>query len=863
MNDNTVTCSPNFSISSASFHQPKNALNPLTKQVRDLIKPYEKSRYIPAFQSLFDSTNLWYTSCCNLYFSYRDAYNQSSTVLDPQSFQLSSREFHDFEHTPEGFATTLGLGLTLVSFCFIGSISDKDDEKSHWILRWMNFLLPYIRIFLKQIKWVFKGIRFVLSTLVQFGCHKETLIHLLFPIAAVMAIASVANRIWLRRMQDTRKKLQRDNIKLSEDILLSKTLVHELDVLPGSCDLGAFKRSFIFVLGQDNDEKRDLFYINESGDAEPVSGADALYKGLCDIRVNNIHGIMQHHLAFLLKNKGNSEDVKLSLYKGEANDLTSRYRPGSYVYITNESMDSNNRLCYITENGVLNFDNNNSAKFHQTYQKVVKQQTLAVIPLEELLIMPEIIEFQTKRFQQEPSLPAFKLGTRYQNYVTFTEYRNEQTIQALDPWDAKTAFFSAAMGGFADGLYFYMGTVTLAAFTPQAYMILLVISIALLIACMIVRVYEETVFQRRHKLTCIQPELELSRTACKLLFSKLDALLENSGQVPEQELKDLIDCLRKRASERVSSEVETDTDQQQDYTEETAKQLLMHELWHEAKIAIGLRDQQKHEVKGTPEMAVLGGLFNGLALQGVIASFMFVMATFFYGTLGCPPLFIIGCLVAGIIAIITSCVQAQQQYRTFRLAFDEEEKSFDDEYKSACDAQRASKYNGPPQPADQKLHEILKDTLDYIDSTSFEPPLDYMVVEWCEVGRLFLAGLNKGDKASFELFYNFLKKYDELWFMPVVVFISAICFATAFVLQYIAKTFAPTPPNYIEVRQGKQILKCEYDDKASLFNAPSPLTQISFLRNLNRDASNNTLGEEGYDPCLGVGDDLEIKHVPN
>ena len=99
--------------------------------------------------------------------------------------------------------------------------------------------------------------------------------------------------------------------------------------------------------------------------------------------------------------------------------------------------------------------------------------------------------------------------------------------------------------------------------------------------------------------------------------------------------------------------------------------------------------------------------------------------------------------------------------------------------------------------------------------------------------------------------------------MPVVVFISAICFATAFVLQYIAKTFAPTPPNYIEVRQGKQILKCEYDDKASLFNAPSPLTQISFLRNLNRDASNNTLGEEGYDPCLGVGDDLEIKHVPN
>ena len=846
MNDNTVERPSVSSVVRDSFYNSTtNSLNTLTKQICGVIKPYDKSRYITGFQSLCDSTNLWYTSCCSLYFSYRDAYNQSSTVLDPQSFQLSSKEFHDFELTPEGFATTLGLGLALISFCFIGSIADKDDENSHWILRWMNFLLPYIRIFLKQIKWVFKAIRFVLSTLVQLGCHKEILIHLLFPLAAVMAIASVANRIWLRRMQDTRKKLQRDNTKLSEDILLSKTLVHELDALPEKGCYDAFKCSFIFVR---QDATKALFYINDCGLAESVQqgAADTLYQKLCNIRVNNIHAIMKHHLEFLTKNDKNTHgDVKLSFYNGFPPDFTSKYPPESYVYLTNESISSEKRLCYISADGGHVFDN--SEKFHQTYQKVAKQQTLAVISENELLIMPEIIEFQSGRSKGLTPLPEFKLGAKYQNYQTFTAYREQQRIQGLDPWDAKVAFFSAAMGGFSDGLYFYMGTLTLAVFTPQAYMILLVISIALLIACMMVRVHEENIFQRRHKLTCIQPKLELSRTACKLLLSKLNVLLETPDRALDSELHSLIDYLENKRVDDKGSQNSAGEDRAQ-----KARNLLMQELWHEAVIAIELRNELKDEVKGTLETAVLAGLFNGLALQGVIASFMFVVATFFYGTLGCPPLFIIGCLVAGIIVIITSCVQARQQYQTFKLAFEEEENEFNKEYQSVLQAQLEFKDKCPPPPNIKNLHEILKVSLDYIDSTSFEPPLDYMVVECCEAWRLFLAGLNKGNKASNELFYNFLKKHDELWFMPVVVFVSAICFATAFVLHYIAKTFMPGPPT-----QGKQIFPCEYDDdKPSLkipastslgnlgFFLPPPPPSSSFA--FRNGSSSNLENGDGY-----------------
>jgi hypothetical protein len=413
------------------------------------------------------------------------------------------------------------------------------------------------------------------------------------------------------------------------------------------------------------------------------------------------------------------------------------------------------------------------------------------------------------------------------------------------------AFFSAAMGGFFDGLYFYMGAFTLAAFTPQAYMLLLVISIALLITCIIVRVHEENMFQRRHILTCIQPKLELSRTACKLLMLELEELLEPASHkeaLSESALLDLIKCLNSPLDAALQSTDKVFTNDIAGLKAQ-AVESSYNALVSEIDTLMQLKQQQKENVKGTWRNAFLAGLFNGLALQGVTASFMFVIGTFCYGTLGCPPVFIMGCLTVGIMAIIGCCVQSMRQYQTYRAAFDTEESELNKEYKVVDEYFTDPKGRlrvGNNQEDLMKI-EMLRDILTYIDSMPLEPSLDYMVVEWCEVGRLFLAGLNKGDKASFELFYNFLKRNDELWFMPVVVFVSAICFAIAFVLHYLVKTFASSASNYTDVTaQSNQFFSCRHDDEDSMTNktlsggdpsssgSSSDLTFLSHLKNSDR-----------------------------
>lgn len=800
------------------------ATDAVTNPVREFIRPYHQngSAYRP--YAVADATNLS-ISLCSLYYTLKHAYQQSNRFFDAGEFQSAAKEMHAAESTPEGLTWIVLFTVFLVGFSTLGSFYDENKDKP-WVKN-LVFLWPFARDAGKQFKWWGKGWWALSGLLLHYEvAQQDFLIQLIFPLALIGGIFSAINRIWLRWMRDNRKDMVKNNLDLIEGI---KTSLHHLDKMPKS--LVGYERSLIFLteITQESQEVRSLVYVNADGEKEPISMQEHEWDDFCqqieELQTENIHARMKQYLYYLRKNLS-ANDLKIqsstSLHFLDENGLADVYEADnklwtyereyfdSYIYFSQigDDIDNEKRLYYVTKEGKLiglhyvnkereSIDGGmNSQLFYDRYQEL--QQDKNVLNLADIQLK-SILHPKINNERRE-------LGQTYGQFVNLRqnilgeEEQNNSKIQNQH-WLVKLfAPLSAGLSGVGDGLYFYMfvARMVIPTLAPHLALLMLGTSSVLFVICILTRVAEEFDFKRRLDVTILRTEAELSKKDCKFLYEQLETLMatDDSGE-PSDALRAIAAALdnsrETRKKQLIRHEVELKPVEmiKEDLNLRNKTILLLwNELRDELMLSSKLQEKLKPKLARSIWAAALEGLQNGLAIQGAIASFSFMVSTLCYvSAAACPPAFILGCLVLGITALIVSCIQGLISYRLYLNKVKDTEAELALEFRG----EQLIKMTGENGIVGDL--EELKQSMNYISGQSLEPTADFIVVEWSEIIRLLCKGAVKGRNAGLEYFARFLESTDNMWMLPVVIAAGIASFAAALGMRATAKGFAVGRPD--------------------------------------------------------------------
>jgi hypothetical protein len=89
------------------------------------------------------------------------------------------------------------------------------------------------------------------------------------------------------------------------------------------------------------------------------------------------------------------------------------------------------------------------------------------------------------------------------------------------------AYLAASTNGFLDGLYLYMGVLSLAAFSYALFLAMAVFSAIYVVACIITRIYEEYEFQVKHEIIQTKCKLGLRAKELEIVYNRLILLKGN------------------------------------------------------------------------------------------------------------------------------------------------------------------------------------------------------------------------------------------------------------------------------------------------------------------------------------------------
>ncbi len=786
--------------------QANTACEKVTVPVRQFIRPHHQSGRAYRWYGLADALNLS-VSLCTLGYTLKHAYQQSSQLLTPQEFQLSLKEFHDAEKTPEGLTLAILFTVFLVGFSVLGSYYDENKD-APWV-KDLVFYWPYVRDASKQYKWTGKGEWAAMSLLLQYGFAQQAyLIQLMFPLMLIGGTISAINRIWLRWMRDKRKDMVRSNLDLIEGI---KAPLHQLDKLPKS--LTGFEYSLIFL-----QDTKELHYINAFAKSERVVMKEEewtdFYQQVSELQTANIHARMKQYFCYLYKDNLTPEQINdktlLRLHFIANQDamgvreteehavyaINSEYFD-SYVYFSQaEEIDDVQRLYYITKEGLL-VKQSNSALFHKKYQEVQQDKNVLNLSTTQLKTIGH------------PIIGTRQLGHSYQEFVKMRHDilannpdQSKNKIQNQSGWTTWFAPLSAGGSAIGDGLYFYffVAKMTVSTLSPGMAFFMMSASATLFVTCMVTRIAEEFDFQRRLQVTILRAEAELSKKDCILLHEQLESLLDKEeSEVDDNELTTMISALessmahrkeqlRLHGIETTQDPIATDTLSQH----KKAALLLWNELHDELKLSKGLQDQLRVKLDRSYWAAALEGMQNGLAVQGAISSFSFMVSSLCYvSAAACPPAFIIGCLVVGLAAIILSCLQGCISHYFYLEKVKQTKLELSLEFRGEMLKKMTS----------ENLHVVAatKDdvdkALDYVNNQPLEPPVDFVVIEWSEILRLLCKGLVKGHNSALEFFSRLLENTDSMWMLPIIVVGGTLSFGAALAMRATAKGFAVGRPD--------------------------------------------------------------------
>ena len=667
-----------------------------SNKVRTHIQPWHETGNVLRLYGMADALNISF-SLCSLVFMLSDAAQHYDHLFEDDESAHAANAFHAAEKTNIGLALTTLFTVSLMLFSALGSHYDKDKDSP--FLKYLFNWWPYVRTVLKQIKWWTKGFWALFSLLLQYGYfQQDLLIQIFFPLAAVGSMTAAVNAFLLRSFRDGRKKMVTANLAMLESI---SSAYHELDALP---DTG-YQGCFIRVKNRDEGAGDRLIYKSADGDKtieiEDWSKFDGLIK---ELQIENIHTRMKDYLNFIsVDDSSNQGDEKeLLIVASDIDDFISAHYVNSYLW------SQEKRCLYVIESGSNgSYQAKELARFQEEFdkkfQEVICDKNILRISDEQLATAA-----LNKEIISREAYDSCQFG-KGQTQIKQIDTRFNMTHAALSQIkkhsdrEKNLAVLSSGASSLGDGLYYYLSIVTKTTSTLSPSMSLFMLDSALFLfcACFITRIAEELDYQRRLEITDLRVQLELQKNQFNFMHQTLLSLPDDDSN---------FDTLWSRIADQVKECQTLQDDLEKKYT---------RSYW----------------------AASVQGLQNGLAVQGALSSFSFMVSTL---CASCPPVFILSCLCIGLVAILFSVIQGIVSHYIYLDKLEQKKNVLKNEFKLE-DA--LNKIN-----ATEKVdrHNELDQYGGYLNNQALDPPVDFVVIEWSEIFRLLFKGAGKGKNASEE-----------------------------------------------------------------------------------------------------------------
>ncbi|KTC80989.1 hypothetical protein [Legionella cherrii] len=385
-------------------------------------------------------------------------------------------------------------------------------------------------------------------------------------------------------------------------------------------------------------------------------------------------------------------------------------------------------------------------------------------------------------------------------------YLDRIEYQSVD--DRVYAFLAVGAGGLLDGLYLYIGVVSLSVLSPPLFLAMAVISAFYTLACVVTRIYEEYDFQLRLEITQTRCKLALTTKELELTYAKFIELKENASrkEIDPFELKQL----KRQLCQLI-----------QQFEEE--RQLLQNQTNH-SYLTAGLL-----------------GMKYGLFAYGVLTSILFTVSTVFFITASVfPPALLAAFIVSGLVLMVgmtAYMLHAHYQHMQKEKAELEKEHPYEQVKAMKKDLER------------QKDAELL--TADHFktslkDGLCISSSPQSFFQERCEVGRSLASGLSKGFNFSNFIMTPFQEMdseghYQETPVMGLLAIANAVLFSLVLGLRALARGLGRPPLGQVKAKEAGQDEVSTDKSKTQSHRGSSDSFKRSASDSLSRKGSTSSL----------------------
>ncbi|RUR13523.1 hypothetical protein [Legionella sp. km772] len=334
-------------------------------------------------------------------------------------------------------------------------------------------------------------------------------------------------------------------------------------------------------------------------------------------------------------------------------------------------------------------------------------------------------------------------------------YQEHGAIQYQTDTERYLGFVSAAMGGVIDGLYLYVGVLTLSVFAPQLLIAMASLCVFYTLACIVTRVYEEYEFQQKLMITQTKCLLAIDTKQIQTLYAQLLLLEAKTNKTAEDLLK--------------IAGLKTDLAKLIDHFE-TQRQLLR------LQSSTGLLS------------SMLTGLKHGLYAYGALSSVLFLTSAILTMIgIAFPPAVVVATVFIGLALIagfIGHALWVNAQHTKKQNASDD----------SSYQMLLAMKGQLGLSSTESRLLTVEQLNASLKNGLSVESAPVHFFQEWFEVFRSFFSGLSKGQKFV-DFAGNPLQEmgedghYHDTPVMYVLGALSALLFGFILALRALARGF--------------------------------------------------------------------------
>ena len=354
-----------------------------------------------------------------------------------------------------------------------------------------------------------------------------------------------------------------------------------------------------------------------------------------------------------------------------------------------------------------------------------------------------------------------RLRDEIKQLLSLTYEESKLYLQEIQEQDVDTrmfAFLAVGLGGAIDGLYLYVGVLSLAILSSPLLFYMVAMCVFYNVACITTRIYEEYDFQLRLLITQTKCKLELSAKQAETVYAKILALQGKTDKSIEDTLE----------LELLKSDLN----------------YLLTQFDEQRRI---LRERSTR----TYLSATLLGLKNGLYAYGALASILFLAGSILtLSGVVFPPALLVICVSLGLV-FITTCIIHSLITNYQHLRKEEAQAELPEQL-----VVLRNKIKLNQELDDLAERGVFRQALDEGIAVKASP--QSCIQDGSEVGRSIFSGFGKGQKII-GFFGFFLQTQDEQGHyhdtkaMQIFSVFSALLFGIILGLRALARGFGRTP----------------------------------------------------------------------